>query len=1192
MNAGDIVIELSLDNGQFRIAAKDTERGLTGIASGVDKAAKGVQKLEQHYSSMGASLRRTVMGFAAIRFAVMDFYDVVLRLPLAFIKTSAELERMQVLMEGLSGKTGEAAKQWAIAQKGFVIGLAQRAPFEIKAITDAFVKMKSAGLDPTDGSLKALIDGVARFGGTSETLHRASVAIQQMAGKGVISMEELRQQLGEAVPTAMQLMADGAGVSVAKLVKHIAKGEVGAREALERMFAMMRIRNEGAAALMMKTWTGTLARLQTRWQLFQDQVVQTGGMQELKKQVNDLINSFDSISGKRMAASLGELLKGGVGLLRTTIDMLIEYAAAIRTAGEMFIAYWGVSKLAALSQGFKAFYTERLAGLYKTTAIELGTEAGLVRSKAALRMKAAQDELTAGAERIREHRAILSTMTMQEAAFQQKVAANQLAMDTIARRQGWLGQQGAPYKALNREMENSRQATLMMAGPINARKEQIKALDAEAMATRRMIVEQAGLASGATKVSAAARAGTIAMTAWNGAIALLGGGFSALLIGVALVGYAFYKMATAAEESLERMRVAVRNGIADDSTVKALQKEKDKLQKVLANPVVGEYGEVIDQSKLKKRLEEIESLIPKAQDQAKSNTLTQVTEAEQRIWDKSMQEMLDKKILNIGEIDAAENKALEHFAGTEEQRAEIHKKYRDQAVQKEIEYESAKLAAIKQGLRNIDVAMNDREGRGAGRDALEVNRQALLKMQASANSNLTTLNQMTSMMKFSPKDKGDKLITPFERMVARAKADLAAAEESHQFMMSTKKEVDSYDRIYKDVLAERLTQRDEGALDTIRDKKAVRPSVTDVQALAKIQAQAKYLDKLDGLIGQATQKRSELETERDLAVNELINGTTVTTNAAIVSLDEFFTKLTNKIALSKEVQEKIAKLRQDSMVALAQTEASKAGVEWRNQSKDINNSLIIDYKERARQQGVVDRTAAIDRYNQLIASMTKEGLTRDQAVDRTKASADELAKYLASISARIARETETPLQALARSWLDVTNQMEQASVQWANRSVDAFMNFVTTGKFEFKQLAESILTDILRIQTQRMMASAATGLFGFADGGIMSSRGPLPLHSYAMGGVASSPQMAIFGEGSTPEAYVPLPDGRTIPVTMRGGGGGSNVQVNVINQTNQQVTAEHSQPRFDGEKMILDVVLKGVSRPGTFRDGMKGSLNG
>ncbi|WP_028793473.1 hypothetical protein [Thalassobaculum salexigens] len=54
----------------------------------------------------------------------------------------------------------------------------------------------------------------------------------------------------------------------------------------------------------------------------------------------------------------------------------------------------------------------------------------------------------------------------------------------------------------------------------------------------------------------------------------------------------------------------------------------------------------------------------------------------------------------------------------------------------------------------------------------------------------------------------------------------------------------------------------------------------------------------------------------------------------------------------------------------------------------------------------------------------------------------------------------------------------------------------------------------------------------FAAGGIMTARGSLPLTRYAVGGVADSPQLALFGEGRLPEAFVPLPDGRSIPVTI------------------------------------------------------------
>ena len=65
----------------------------------------------------------------------------------------------------------------------------------------------------------------------------------------------------------------------------------------------------------------------------------------------------------------------------------------------------------------------------------------------------------------------------------------------------------------------------------------------------------------------------------------------------------------------------------------------------------------------------------------------------------------------------------------------------------------------------------------------------------------------------------------------------------------------------------------------------------------------------------------------------------------------------------------------------------------------------------------------------------------------------------------------------------------------------------------------------------------------FANGGIMTDAGAIPLRKYASGGVANRPQLAMFGEGSTPEAYVPLPDGRAIPVRMQGSGG------TTINQT-------------------------------------------
>ncbi|EDR7070771.1 phage tail tape measure protein, partial [Salmonella enterica subsp. enterica serovar Anatum] len=77
-----------------------------------------------------------------------------------------------------------------------------------------------------------------------------------------------------------------------------------------------------------------------------------------------------------------------------------------------------------------------------------------------------------------------------------------------------------------------------------------------------------------------------------------------------------------------------------------------------------------------------------------------------------------------------------------------------------------------------------------------------------------------------------------------------------------------------------------------------------------------------------------------------------------------------------------------------------------------------------------------------------------------------------------------------------------------------------------------------------LTGSAADGTSGipnipkFANGGIFGKDGVIPLRAYKKGGIANSPQLAIYGEGDMNEAFVPLPDGRSIPVTLNTGGAG------------------------------------------------------
>ena len=65
------------------------------------------------------------------------------------------------------------------------------------------------------------------------------------------------------------------------------------------------------------------------------------------------------------------------------------------------------------------------------------------------------------------------------------------------------------------------------------------------------------------------------------------------------------------------------------------------------------------------------------------------------------------------------------------------------------------------------------------------------------------------------------------------------------------------------------------------------------------------------------------------------------------------------------------------------------------------------------------------------------------------------------------------------------------------------------------------------------------GLLKGANGGVAGGGWkPFPVTAFANGGIVNGPTLGLVGEGKYNEAIVPLPDGRSIPVQMKGGGGG------------------------------------------------------
>ncbi|HIA3241574.1 TPA: tape measure protein [Escherichia coli] len=286
---------------------------------------------------MFSGLRGNIFLLGEIGDAARTVTDIMFGWQKPIVEAAAEMERMRVMLRGLNKEKSNPGQAAADDMK-YIVDMAQNAPFAMQALTDSFVKFRSAGLDPTDGSLKALVDSVARFGGDSELLKRAAVAVQQMSGKGVVSMEELRQQLGEAVPNAMQAMADAAGITMGELTKAVSSGTVEAKQALSLMFVGLRAENENAAKDMMQTYTGALAQLQTSFTLFADRVGQTGYLDSLSKGMKELASIMNSAEGISFANSLGSGLTTAIDGLRQLAQWLAKNQELVINLGKVVAA--------------------------------------------------------------------------------------------------------------------------------------------------------------------------------------------------------------------------------------------------------------------------------------------------------------------------------------------------------------------------------------------------------------------------------------------------------------------------------------------------------------------------------------------------------------------------------------------------------------------------------------------------------------------------------------------------------------------------------------------------------------------------------------------------------------------------------------------------------------------------------------
>lgn len=193
-------------------ALSSAEQGWRGSSAAAD-AAKG------SISAAGQAAHRMAGQLAAM---------------FTFREALQAVQDMEKLRAGLTAVMGDAKK--AGEELEFIKRVANESGTDVVAVGNAYLGL-AASVKGTavEGQMArdvflAVSTAMAKAGKSSAETQNALLALQQMAGKGVVSMEEMRQQLGEALPGAFQAAAKGMGITVAELNKLIESGQVTARD--------------------------------------------------------------------------------------------------------------------------------------------------------------------------------------------------------------------------------------------------------------------------------------------------------------------------------------------------------------------------------------------------------------------------------------------------------------------------------------------------------------------------------------------------------------------------------------------------------------------------------------------------------------------------------------------------------------------------------------------------------------------------------------------------------------------------------------------------------------------------------------------------------------------------------------------------------------------------------------------------
>lgn len=327
--------------------------GLLGALNGTGKAA-GV------FGGQLAASARSAVGFGAKMAAAAGLAGYAFKS--TFIDTAAEFERMETVLGTIEGSSAKARKAL-----DWVTQFGATTPYEVGEVSEAFVRLRAYGLDPTNGLLRTLGDTASAMG--KPLMSAVEAVADAMTGEN----ERLKEFGIKAKVSGQKIVYEYS--SNGKTMTRTAKRN--SREQIEAtLSAIWNEKYKGAMEAQSKTWTGMMSNLSDSWTQFKLTVMNAGLFDFLKTRMAALLERINAM------ARSGELQRWAT----TTGVRLMEIARKVEEVGKKVWAHRGEIVQAFKDVADGVLWAKDAMGGWGNLAkaIAIGSQAKLIASTVSL----------------------------------------------------------------------------------------------------------------------------------------------------------------------------------------------------------------------------------------------------------------------------------------------------------------------------------------------------------------------------------------------------------------------------------------------------------------------------------------------------------------------------------------------------------------------------------------------------------------------------------------------------------------------------------------------------------------------------------------------------------------------------------------------------------------------------------------